>query len=159
LERRCRVVGLAGDLLGGAFLIHDLGRPERFLNMLRVFRPTSPMSIGSWVLALSCAANTAGFLFGSRSGPLGAVGRVSIAAGGGLGSVRGGYTGVLLANTAVPLWQAARRELPVLFVGSSMASAGALLELLPDSGASRRVTHWYGSVGKAVALGSMLAME
>ena len=159
LESRCRVLGLVGDLAGSGLLIADLGRPERFLNMLRVFRPTSPMSMGSWILALSGAANTAGFLFGSRRGLLGAAGRVGIAAGGGLGALLAGYTGVLLANTAVPLWQAARRELPVLFAGSGMASAGAVLELFPDSGASRKVTHWYGSVGKAVALGAMLAME
>ena len=124
-----------------------------------VFRPTSPMSVGSWILVLSGAANTAGFLLGSRSGPLGALGRIGIAAGGGLGALLAGYTGVLLANTAVPLWQAARRQLPVLFVGSGMASAGAVLELFADSGASRRLTHWYGSAGKAVALGAMLSMQ
>jgi formate-dependent nitrite reductase membrane component NrfD len=159
LENRCRTLGLVGDLVGSGLLIADLGRPSRFFNMLRVFRPTSPMSVGSWILTLSGAANGAGFLLGSRRGPLGAVGRVGIAAGGGLGALLAGYTGVLLANTAVPVWQAARRELPVLFVGSGMASAGAVLELFPDSGASRRVTHWYGSLGKLVALGAMVAME
>jgi formate-dependent nitrite reductase membrane component NrfD len=159
LANRCRALGLAGDLAGSVLLITDLGRPERFLNMLRVFRPTSPMSMGSWILALSGAANTAGFLFGSRRGPLGALGRLGIAAGGGLGALLAGYTGVLLANTAVPLWQAARRELPVLFVGSGMASAGAVLELFSDSGPSRKLTHWYGSAGKVVALGAMVAMH
>ncbi len=159
LENRCRAIGLLGDLLGSGLLIADLGRPSRFFNMLRVFRPTSPMSMGSWILTLSGAANGAGFLLGGRSGLLGAAGRVGIAAGGGLGALLAGYTGVLLANTAVPIWQAARRELPVLFVGSGMASAGAVLELFPDSGASRRVTHWYGSFGKVVALGAMVAME
>ena len=159
LERRCRVLGLVGDVASAGLLIADLGRPERFLNMLRVFRPTSPMSVGSWILALSGAANGAGFLFGSKRGPLGAVGRVGVAAGGGLGALLAGYTGVLLANTAVPLWQAARRELPVLFGASGMASAGAVLELFPDSGASRKVTHWYGTAGKVVALGAMVALE
>ncbi len=159
LENRCRGLGLAGDLLGSVLLIVDLGRPGRFLNMLRVFRPTSPMSMGAWILALSGAANSAGFLLGSRKGLLGAVGRVGIAAGGGLGALLAGYTGVLLANTAVPVWQGTRRELPVLFVGSGMASAGALLELFPDSGASRKLTHWYGSLGKLVALASMVAIE
>ena len=66
-------------------------------------------------------------MFAAGSGPLGALGRIGIAAGGGLGALLAGYTGVLLANTAVPLWQAARRQLPVLFVGSGMASAGAVL--------------------------------
>jgi|KBSMisStaDraftv2_1062788.scaffolds.fasta_scaffold02087_7 formate-dependent nitrite reductase membrane component NrfD len=159
LEIRCRVLGLVGDVLGSGLLIADLGRPGRFFNMLRVFRPTSPMSVGSWILALSGAANGAGVLLGRRRGVLGAAGRVGTAAGGGLGALLAGYTGVLLANTAVPLWQAARRELPVLFVGSGMASAGAVLELFPDSGASRKLTHWYGSIGKVVALGAMVAME
>lgn len=159
LESRCRVLGLVGDVLGSGLLIADLGRPGRFFNMLRVFRPTSPMSMGSWILALSGAANGAGFVFGSKRGLLGAVGRVGIAAGGGLGALLAGYTGVLLANTAVPLWQASRRVLPVLFVASGMASAGAVLELFPDSGASRKVTHWYGTAGKAVALGAMVALE
>src|SRR5262249_43411978 len=59
LERRCRVLGLAGDVLGSGLLVADLGRPSRFLNMLRVFRPTSPMSVGSWILTLSGAANGA----------------------------------------------------------------------------------------------------
>ena len=159
LESRCRVLGLVGDVLGSGLLIADLGRPGRFFNMLRVFRPTSPMSMGSWILALSGAANGAGFVFGSKRGLLGAVGRVGIAAGGGLGALLAGYTGVLLANTAVPLWQASRRVLPVLFVASGMASAGAVLELFPDSGASRKVTRWYGTAGKAVALGAMVALE
>jgi len=117
------------------------------------------MSVGAWILALSGAANTVGFLLGSRRGLPGTVGRLGVAAGGGLGALLASYTGVLLANTAVPLWQATRRELPILFVGSGMASAGALLELFPDSGASRKVTHWYGSIGKAVALAAMVAME
>ena len=159
LEKRCRRLGLGGDLVSSVLLIVDLGRPDRFLNMLRVFRPTSPMSVGAWILAFSGAANTVGFLLGSRRGLPGTVGRLGVAAGGGLGALLASYTGVLLANTAVPLWQATRRELPILFVGSGMASAGALLELFPDSGASRKVTHWYGSIGKAVALAAMVAME
>src|SRR5262249_12008154 len=123
LEPRCRLLGLAGDGAGSGLLLTDLGRPRRFLHLVAGFRPTSPMSMGWWILALSGVANGAGFLFGSRKGLLGAVGRVGTVAGGGLGALLAGYTGVLLANTAVPLWQAARRELPVLFVGSGMATA------------------------------------
>src|SRR5206468_7538358 len=52
-------IGLAGEVVSPALLIADLGRPERFLNMLRVFKVTSPMSVGSWVLAGSGAATTA----------------------------------------------------------------------------------------------------
>ncbi|WNZ65785.1 polysulfide reductase NrfD [Myxococcus sp. MxC21-1] len=56
LARRCVWVGTVGDMVSAGLLIYDLGRPARFLNMLRVFRPTSPMSIGSWVLAGSGAS-------------------------------------------------------------------------------------------------------
>ncbi|RKI36087.1 formate dehydrogenase, partial [Corallococcus sp. AB049A] len=48
LAERCHAVAVAGDIVSAGLLIHDLGRPSRFLNMLRVFRPTSPMSMGSW---------------------------------------------------------------------------------------------------------------
>ena len=49
---RSRWVGTVGGALSAGLLIHDLGRPERFLNMLRVFRPSSPMSMGSWILTI-----------------------------------------------------------------------------------------------------------
>ncbi|HYO73628.1 MAG TPA: NrfD/PsrC family molybdoenzyme membrane anchor subunit, partial [Archangium sp.] len=83
-------------------LIHDLGRPERFLNMLRVFRPTSPMSVGSWVLVGSGAMNSAAVLFAGRRGWMGRVGDGAAVAAGLLGLPLAGYTAVLLANTAVP---------------------------------------------------------
>src|SRR3954469_11687375 len=51
LERSAGSVAAGGAGVGRVFLIHDLGRPERFLNMLRVFKPTSPLSVGSFVLA------------------------------------------------------------------------------------------------------------
>ena len=50
LRRRCRRLSLVSIIVGTAALIADLGRPSRFFNMLRVFRPTSPMSMGSWLL-------------------------------------------------------------------------------------------------------------
>src|SRR5215471_9717963 len=51
LSAICHWTGIAGSTLGAAFLIHDLGRPSRFLYMVRVFRPTSPMNIGVWILS------------------------------------------------------------------------------------------------------------
>src|SRR5262249_48626942 len=50
LVRRSRLLGAIGISIGASLLIYDLGRPERFMNMLRVFRPTSPMNVGSWLL-------------------------------------------------------------------------------------------------------------
>ncbi|HVY45008.1 MAG TPA: NrfD/PsrC family molybdoenzyme membrane anchor subunit, partial [Minicystis sp.] len=131
LARATRLVGVVGDLASAALLVADLGRPARFLNMLRVFRPTSPMSVGSWVLALSGAANTAGLVLSEAPAPLSFVGRAASVASGALGIPLAGYTAVLISGTAVPFWQTARRSLPVLFIASSAATAGALLELLP----------------------------
>src|SRR5262249_3084194 len=56
LVRPSRRLGAVGLTVGTGLLIYDLGRPERFLNMLRVFRPTSPMSVGSWLLAATSSA-------------------------------------------------------------------------------------------------------
>jgi formate-dependent nitrite reductase membrane component NrfD len=108
-----------------ALLISDLGRPERFLNMLRMVKITSPMSVGSWVLAASGAAFTAAFAR-ARLGRLPRLGFAAGALGGGvLGPALSTYTAVLVADTAVPAWHESRRQLPFVFAGSAMAAAGA----------------------------------
>ncbi len=136
---------LAGSLLGAAvsppLLISDLGRPARFLNMLRVAKPTSPMSVGSWVLAGfgGCAAAAAAGEFLGLLRPLGRLAEVGAAA---LGLPLSTYTAVLVANTAVPVWHESRHELPIVFGAGAAASAGALATLLtaaPDSGPARRL--------------------
>src|SRR5664280_1940218 len=50
LRRAGRLGGLAAITASAGLLVHDLGRPERFLNMLRVDKPTSPMSMGTWII-------------------------------------------------------------------------------------------------------------
>jgi hypothetical protein len=108
-----------------AALVHDLGKPGRFLNMLRVFKPTSPMSVGSWLLsayAPAAVASAGSALTGLRP-------RLGAAATGGaalLGSGVSTYTAALISNTAVPAWHDGFREMPFLFAGSSAASAGGL---------------------------------
>src|SRR5207237_9618018 len=119
LIRRCRTVAAAGTALGTALLIEDLGRPGRFLNMLRVFRPTSPLSVGSWILAPSSVLAA-----GSVALP-GGLGDAAGLGAGALGGPLAAYTGVLLANTAVPMWQASRRSLPPLFVASAVSGAAS----------------------------------
>lgn len=112
-----------GTSLGA--LIHDLGRPERFINMLRVFKPTSPMSVGTWILAAYTPLN----LVSTASSILGRAPRTGTAAGVGaaaLGTAVSTYTAALIASTSVPAWREARRELPFLFAGSAAtAAAGA----------------------------------
>lgn len=124
--------GVAISLSAG-FLVHDLGRPKRFLNMLRVFKPTSPMSMGSWLLsAYGPAAGVA-----AACAVTGWFPRIGLAATAGAALMGPGistYTAVLICNTAVPAWHDAHREMPYLFAGSGAAAAGGLgmLALPPD---------------------------
>ncbi|MEW9532939.1 NrfD/PsrC family molybdoenzyme membrane anchor subunit [Microbispora sp. NPDC049125] len=124
LEMAARGAAFAGGTLGAAFLVAELGRPERFLNMLRVFKPTSPMSVGSWTLAAQ-GGLTAVSLGSAVTGVLPLAGDAATLVSGVTGPVMATYTAVLLADTAVPAWHEARRELPFLFAGSALASAAA----------------------------------
>jgi hypothetical protein len=135
LARAASGVALAGVAVSPPLLIKDLGRPERFLNMLRVFKPTSPMSMGTWILsafgpaaALGAGRELKGWL--PRAGRAGQVGAAV------LGPALSTYTAVLLANTAVPVWHEARQELPFVFAGGSMASAGAASMVLAPAGSA-----------------------
>ena len=124
LARRSIYIGAASDAVSPLLLISDLGRPERFLNMLRVFKVTSPMSVGSWILAVSSSASSlSAFLHAIRR-----FHRISDAAraiAAGSGAPLAVYTGTLFADTAIPVWHEARHELPFLFGSSAAASAGA----------------------------------
>jgi len=140
LAERCRWIGAIGGGIGSALLIYDLGRMSRFLYMLRVFRPTSPMSVGSWVLTLATPLSLGSALFHNK--PLGD-------AAGLLGMPLATYTGVLLGVTALPGWYEQRRKLPVLFAASSLASLGSLLELMRNSPAEERVVRRVATVGRA----------
>jgi formate-dependent nitrite reductase membrane component NrfD len=123
---RAAKVGSAGAItVSVAALVHDLGRPSRFLNMLRVFKPTSPMSVGSWLLAaygpMSGAAAAS-----AVTGRLPRAGAVATAGAAVLGPAIATYTAALLCNTAVPAWHEAYREMPYLFAGSAASAAGGL---------------------------------
>jgi formate-dependent nitrite reductase membrane component NrfD len=157
LAKTALYVGAAADVVSPALLVSDLGRPERFLNMLRVFKVTSPMSVGSWILFVSGgASNTAAVLeLSGRLRPVKwAAELLSVATGAPLAT----YTGTLIANTAIPVWHEARKELPALFGASAAASAGAATSLfLPtgDAGPARRLA----VAGVAAELGLMEAMQ
>src|SRR5919201_4359922 len=103
LAKRMLYVGAVADAISAPLLISDLGRPERFLNMLRVFKVTSPMSVGSWILFVSGAAsNTAAVLqlLGKLRPVKWTTELVSFLA----GPPPSTYTGTLLADTAIPVW-------------------------------------------------------
>jgi formate-dependent nitrite reductase membrane component NrfD len=159
LVERGRWVAAVGCAVGSGLLITDLGRPERFLHMLRVFRPTSPMSVGSWVLAATASVTAGSALLATRRGLLGRLGNVAGYAGALLGLPLAGYTAVLLANTAVPLWQGARRSLPALFLSSGASGATALLDLFPLPPRAATVVRNFGVVGKVAELAAMAAVE
>jgi hypothetical protein len=138
-------------------LASDLGRPERFLYMLRMFKVTSPLSVGSWILA-AIAPAAVGAVVSDRLGIFPRLGRVAEVAAGLLGPALATYTGTLVADTAVPVWHEAGRELPFLFAGSAAASAGAAAVLLTppeDAGPARRLV----LSGALLELGAAQAME
>jgi formate-dependent nitrite reductase membrane component NrfD len=129
LARNARLAAAAGAALSPPLLVSDLGRPARFANMLRVFRPTSPMSIGSWTLAAFGGAAGVAAL-SEITGRGRSIGRAAGAAAGLLGPVLATYTAVLVGQTSVPVWERARTLLPAVFASSAAASAGGLACLL-----------------------------
>ena len=137
-------IALAAESIGGALLIADLGKPLRFINMMRVFRPTSPMNMGTWILGTAGASTALALVTGWRPA------RVTSAI---AGSMLSTYTGVLIGNTAVPVWHATRRRMPLYFAASSAASLASLLELLG------RPRHRYAVVAKTANLATMLAVQ
>jgi len=135
LARSSLYVGAVADAVSPVLLVSDLGRPERFLNMLRVFKVTSPMSVGSWILFVSSGASTTAAtleLLGALRPAKWLAEAVSFVTGPPLAT----YTGALLANTAIPVWSEARDELPWLFGASAAASAGATAAMVTPAAAA-----------------------
>ncbi|MDP9474089.1 MAG: polysulfide reductase NrfD [Actinomycetota bacterium] len=141
LARRALLAALGGAAVSPVLLISDLGRPERFYNMLRVIKPTSPMSVGTWVL--SAFGTATGIAAASEvSGVFPRLGRGGEVVSALLGPALATYTAVLVTDTSVPVWHEARRELPLVFAASSAASAGAAAVILTpvgEAGPARRL--------------------
>ena len=170
LRRVGRVTSLAAVGASTYFLVNDLGRPARFHHMLRVAKPTSPMSMGTWILAafapgagVAAMSELAGVL--PRRGVLGLVRRAAPV----VGSLAGlaaatvapalaTYTAVLLSDTATPSWHEAHPMLPFVFAGSALASgAGAGLLAAPSGelGPARRLA----VAGAVVEMAALHAVE
>ncbi|SDG72623.1 Formate-dependent nitrite reductase, membrane component NrfD [Pseudonocardia oroxyli] len=135
LRRSARLGSLGGLLASLYFLVTDLGRPARFHHMLRVLKPTSPMSVGTWLLSAygpgAGAAAVAELVprRWRRTWPARLLQRLARPAGLGAAATAPGvasYTAVLLSHTAVPAWNEVRDELPFVFAGSAAASGGGL---------------------------------
>lgn len=130
-ERSARVarkVALAALIPSPPLLIMDLGRPERFYNMLRIFKPRSPMSLGAWCLSVfgGLAAGSVGADILGRRQAAKVLGGANAVVGGYLGS----YTGVLLAATAVPVWARSRLFLGPIFVSTATLTGAATTRLV-----------------------------
>ncbi len=148
LSRRAWGVALSGIGVSPVLLISDLGRPARFVNMLRMFKVTSPMSVGSWVLSVS-GATTAVAAAHSWLGLFPRLARVARPAAAVFGLPLSTYTAALVANTAVPVWHESRRTLPFVFGAGAGLSAGAATMIaspVADAGPARRL-----AVGGAIA--------
>jgi formate-dependent nitrite reductase membrane component NrfD len=123
LARALKVASVGAVGLSGAALVADLGRPERFLNMLRVAKVTSPMSVGTWLLSAFGGAITVA----AASAVTGRAPRIGAAATAAAAAVGPGvctYTAALITDTAVPAWHEGYREMPYLFAGSAASAAG-----------------------------------
>lgn len=151
LRRTGRIGALVSIVASMYFLVADLGRPERFHHMLRVAKPSSPMSVGTWILSAYApgvgVAGLAELLPGRlrRSWPGRLLDRLARPAGLSAAAVApsvASYTAVLLSHTAVPAWHEAHPQLPFVFTGSAAASGGGLGMLLTpvgEAGPARRL--------------------
>lgn len=134
--RDARWIAAAGSVLSPMLLVSDLGRPSRFLNMLRVFKPQSAMSMGVWTLmGFSAGASAAAFaqLLTDRYGssfPVRVIERAGDAASLFFGLPFSNYTGVLIGATSIPAWNCNAAELPMHFGMSGLAASVGLLELM-----------------------------
>ncbi|MCK0111811.1 polysulfide reductase NrfD [Ornithinimicrobium sp. F0845] len=172
LRRNSRLTAMAGVAVSGAFLVADLGRPERFLNMMRTVKLTSPMSVGTWILSgfaafsgVTTATEVARLVPHPEHGPLGVIARLldAVDAPAAVGQAffappLAAYTAVLLSDTVAPVWFESRRELPFVFVGSAaLASSGVQMVLTPTSqtGPVRR----FALLGVATELVAMHRLE
>jgi hypothetical protein len=152
LARRAWVNALAGVGVSQLLLIGDLGRPARFLNMFRVFKVTSPMSVGSWLLG-ACGGATTLAAVNATTGAFPVGGRAAKVAAGALGLPLCTYTAALIANTSVPVWHEARWTLPFVFAAGAAASAGGAAAIATPAGfaAPARRLAVGGAVAEAVS--------
>jgi len=136
LVRAALWIALAGTLVSAALLTSDLGRPTRFLFMLRVFKWRSPMSVGVWTLTTFGGFVTLGVLGAELHAADVAGGSaeilLNVGSWGGalLGAVVATYTGVLVGATAIPAWNRHHVLLPVHFGVAGLGSAAAALQLM-----------------------------
>jgi hypothetical protein len=162
LARSARLLSALGAAVSPLLLVSDLGRPARFLHMLRVFKPQSPMSVGAWTLVFFSSASAAAAVaeLAQERGMAPRLAR-TLGAPAGLAAAASGlvmmtYTGVLLGATAIPVWSESASLLPAHFGASGLACAAAILEL---AGHRSRPLNRLGVAGAAVETAVAVALE
>jgi hypothetical protein len=154
--RDARTVAAIGALLSPALLVSDLGVPSRFLNMLRVFKVQSPMSVGVYIVSAfgppTVLAKLANKLGGNRRGSVlkvieSASGLLSALVGLGMAT----YTGVLIGATAIPVWNENIDSLPIHFALSGLGAGVSAIQLM-----GREENRSLNMLGIAASLGETL---
>jgi formate-dependent nitrite reductase membrane component NrfD len=158
LAKVAKAGALGAISLSAVALVHDLGRPERFVNMLRVFKPSSPMSVGSWLLAAYGPVAGAAAV-SELTGILPKAGLTATLGAGLLGPGIATYTAALICDTAVPSWHEGYREMPYVFAGSAASAAGGLglLALRPRDAQPARDLAILGASVELIAKRQLLA--
>jgi hypothetical protein len=133
--RDARTVAAIGAILSPALLVADLGVPSRFLNMLRVFKVQSPMSVGVYIVSAfgppTVLARVANWLCGTRSSTIlkiveSSAGLFSALTGLGMAT----YTGVLIGASAIPVWNRNIDSLPIHFALSGLGAGASAIQLM-----------------------------
>jgi formate-dependent nitrite reductase membrane component NrfD len=161
-------VAAAAALPCAPLLIKDLGNPQRFHHMLRIFKPLSPMNLGAWTLAaftpvtLARAAADAGRA-GLLPGPLAAITRwfprtVMTAAGSVLGAVLAGYSGVLLGATNIPLWAKSKLLGGVFMASAASSGSAAVMMAAARRRAPEKTLHKLSRVGTIATVGELAVL-
>ncbi len=169
LRRNARLTAIVAAGVSGVALIADLGRPERFLNMLRTLKITSPMSVGTWIFSgYSTFAGLSAACEVNRMVPLPVVGPLlrpfDAVASAGLGvfsAPLAAYTAVLLSDTATPVWFESRRHLPFVFVSSAGMASGGVQQVVAGllGGESLAVAAPARRLAVAGAVGDVVAVD
>lgn len=153
LASDARWLAAIGGAISPVLLTADLGRPLRFFNMLRVFKPQSPMSVGSWTLAAFSSSAAAAAFFGAYengSTPVRVLVNAADTMAAATGLVLATYTGVLIGATAVPVWKENVSILPIHFGMSGLAAATSVLELVGHTSPALNTAGLLASVGETI---------
>lgn len=152
-----RALGVAGSVVGAAVLMGHLKTPRRWYNMLRILRPQSPMSWGSWLLTgfggTSFLTWLAGRLGWKRTASMAQV--PAALAGAGVAT----YTASLLSATSNPLWAAAPGPLAAQFAASSMAGGASAIALLQRRAGNLRRAEQLEDIARLALLAEWVAMQ